>query len=159
LYTTSAGFPEDVLQVYRSRQYHEQAHRVQVHDLLIDAVPCGYDKESPDRKRPRFHRGPLQMMGWLVALLYNAMTDLADKLGGDYCGSHVETLRRKFIHRPGQLYETPEALIVHLDPFAGQAELVPVIDPLNASNHRLPWLDNRRLVMSLTPPGKTRAGS
>lgn len=159
LYTTSAGFPEDVLQVYRSRQYHEQAHRVQVHDLLIDAVPCGYDKESPDRKRPRFHRGPLQMMGWLVALLYNAMTDLADKLGGDYRGSHVETLRRKFIHRPGQLYETPEALIVHLDPFAGQAELVPVIDQLNASNHRLPWLDNRRLVMSLTPPGKTRAGS
>jgi hypothetical protein len=56
------------------------------------------------------------------------------------------------------LYETPEALIVYLDPFAGQAELEPVIDKLNASNHRLPWLDNRRLVMSLTPHRETRAG-
>jgi hypothetical protein len=56
------------------------------------------------------------------------------------------------------LYETPEALIVYLDPFAGQDELQPLIDQLNAGNHRLPWLDNRRLVMSLTPDGKTRAG-
>ena len=49
-----------------------------MHDLLVDAVPCGYDKESPDRKRPRFHRGPLQMIGWLVALVYNAVADLAE---------------------------------------------------------------------------------
>ena len=146
------------MRIYRSRQYHEQAHRVEVHDLMMDAVPCGYDKESPDRKRPRFHRGPLQMMGWLVALLYNAMADMAAALGPDHRGDQVETLRRKFINQPGQLYETPEALIVYLNPFAGQAELVPVIDKLNASNHRLPWLDNRRLVMSLTPHRETRAG-
>jgi hypothetical protein len=36
--------------------------------------------------------------------------------------------------------------------------LLPVIDDLNAGNHRLPWLDNRRLVMALTPRGKARAG-
>ena len=70
----------------------------------------------------------------------------------------MRTLRRKFFNRPGQLYETPEALIVYLDPFAGQEELVPVIDVLNAGNHRLPWLDNRRLIMSLTPGRETRAG-
>jgi len=29
---------------------------------------------------------------------------------------------------------------------------------LNAGTHRLPWLDNRRLVMSLTPRGEARAG-
>jgi hypothetical protein len=98
------------------------------------------------------------MMGWLVALLYNAMADMAAALGPDHRGDQVETLRRKFINQPGQLYETPEALIVYLNPFAGQAELVPVIDKLNASNHRLPWLDNRRLVMSLTPHRETRAG-
>ena len=74
-------------------------------------------------------------------------------MGEDYAGDHVRTLRRKFFNRPGQLYETPEALIVYLDPFAGQEALVPVIDEFNAGNHRLPWLDNRRLVMSLTPPG------
>jgi hypothetical protein len=70
----------------------------------------------------------------------------------------VRTLRRQFFHRPGTLYETPEALIVYLDPFTGQDELLPVIDEMNASNHRLPWLDNRRLVMALTPRGEARAG-
>ena len=158
LYTTSAGYPEDLLRVYRTRQYHEQAHRVEVHDLMVDAVPCGYDKESPERGRPRFHRGPLQMMGWLVALMYNAVADWAAELGPDHRGDHVQTLRRKFFNRPGQMYETAEALIVSLDPFGGQEELAPAIDKLNAGNHRLPWLDNRRLVMSLTPRRKTHAG-
>jgi hypothetical protein len=157
LYTTSAGFPEDVLQVYRSRQHHEQAHRVEVHDLMVDAVPCGYDKESLDRQRPRFHRGPLQMMGWMVALLYNAVSDLAAALGPDYADDHVQTLRRKFFNRPGVLYETPQALIVYLDPFAEQDKLTPLIDKLNAANHRLPWLDNRRLIISPTPRREARA--
>lgn len=157
LYTTSAGFPEDVLSIFRARQYHEQAHRVEVHDLFVDAVPCGYDKDSPDRRRPRFQRGPLQMIGWLVALMYNAVADLGEALGEGYAGDHMRTLRRKFFNRPGQLYETPEALIVYLDPFADQDELVPVIDELNAGHHRLPWLDNRRLVMSLTPTAQACA--
>ena len=98
------------------------------------------------------------MIGWLVALAYNAAADLAQALGADHVGDHVRTLRRKFFNRPGQLYETPEALIVHLDPFMGQDELLPVLDELNASNHRLPWLGNRRLVMSLTPHQQARAG-
>jgi hypothetical protein len=158
LYTTCAGDPEDVLTVFRARQYHEQGFRVGVHDLALNAVPCAYDKQSPDRKRPRFHRGPLQMIGWLVALVYNAVAALTEALGEDHSGDHVRTLRRKFFNRPGRLYETPEALIVHLDPFTGQDELLSVIDALNAGNHRLPWLDNRRLVMSLTPRGQARAG-
>ena len=68
LYTTAAEQPAELLPIYRTRQNHEQGFRVGVHDLGMDAVPCGYDKESPDRKRPRFQRGPLQMIGWLVAL-------------------------------------------------------------------------------------------
>jgi hypothetical protein len=158
LYTTCAGYPEDVLTIFRARQHHEQGFRVAVHDLGLNAVPCGYDKQSSDRKRPCFHRGPLQMLGWLVALVYNAAADLAEALGQDHIGDHVRTLRRKFFNRPGQLYETPEALIVHLDPFQGQDELLPVIDALNVGNHRLPWLANRRLVMSLTPRGQARSG-
>jgi len=158
LYTTSAGFPEDILTIFRGRQHHEQGHRLEVHDLFVDAVPCGYDKESPNRKRPRFHRGPLQMLGWLVALLYNAVADLAEALGKDHAGQHVRTLRRTFFNRPGQLYETSEALIVYLDPFLGQEELLPVIDELNAGKHCIPWLGNRRLVMSLAPTAETRAG-
>ena len=158
LYTTAAGEPQDILPIFRARQNHEQSFRVGVHDLGLNVVPCGYDKESPDRQRPRFHRGPLQMIGWLVALVYNAVADLAEALGADRAGDHVQTLRRQFFNRPGQLYETPEALIVHLDPFQGQDELQPVIDQLNVDQHRLPWLDNRRLVMSLTPRRDNRAG-
>jgi hypothetical protein len=161
LYTTSTVETleaHDVLSIFRGRQHHEQGHRVEVQDLFANAVPCGYDKDSPDRKRPRFQRGPLQMIGWLVALVYNAVADLAETLGQDHWGEHVRTLRRQFFNRPGQLYETPEALIVYLDPFRGQNELLPLIDQLNAGQHRIPWLDNRRLVMSLTPRAPARAG-
>jgi hypothetical protein len=158
LFTTNAGELLDVLTMFRGRQYHEQGYRVGVHDESLDAVPCGYDKESPDPKRPRFGRGPLQMMGWLVALVYNACADFAEGLAGDYRGSHVRTLRRQFFNRPGQLYGTPEALIVSLDPFTGQQALAPLIDAFNAAEHRLTWLDNRRLVMTLTPTHPPRAG-
>jgi hypothetical protein len=151
LFTTAVVTPLDVLTMFRARQRHEQAYRVGVCDEALDAVPCGYDKGSPDPKRPRFHRGPLQLAGWLVALVYNAVADLAADLGGDWEGSHVRTIRRTFLNRPGMLYGTPEALVVQLDPYAGQGVLEPVIDRFNAAGHRIPWLENRRLVLSLTP--------
>src|SRR6516225_8871407 len=158
LYTTSAGCPADVLPVFRARQHHEQAYRVGVYDEFLDAVPCGYDKHSPDRQRPRFHRGPLQMIGWLVALVYNAVADLAAGLAKDHTGAFVSTLRRQFFNRPGRLYCTPEALLVYLDPFGGQEALEPVVDRFNAAGHRLPWLDGRRIVISLTPRRPPEAG-
>ena len=66
--------------------------------------------------------------------------------------------RRTFFNRPGQLYVTPEAVVVYLDPFRGQEALVPVIDHFNAAGHRLPWLENRLIVMSLTPRGRGGRG-
>lgn len=159
LYTTSDAGPWEVLQNFRTRQHHEQGYRVGVHDQFLNAVPCGYDKESPDRKRPRFHRGPLQMIGWLVGLVYNAIGDLTDKLPQRYHGAHVSTVRRTFLNQRGQLYLTPSTLIVQFDPFHEQEALVPVIDELNHQPCRLPWLDNRQLVLSLTPQGdQPRAG-
>jgi hypothetical protein len=158
LFTTSAGFDTDVLHLFRTRQNHEQSYRVEVHDAFVDTAPCGYDKESPDRKRPRFHRGPLQMIGWLIALTYNAVADFAMVLPDDFAGCHLRTMRRMFFNRPGTLYQTPEALIVYLDPFAGQETLVPVVDTFNAARHRLPWLEDRQVLVSLTPPAQPRAG-
>src|SRR5215468_2772176 len=158
LLTTSLGEVDEVLGLFRLRPYHEQAYRVGVYDESLDRVPCGYDQQSPDPKRPRWPRGPLQRIGWLVALVYNAVADFAEALEGDCAGCQVRTLRRMFFNRPGQLYATPEALIVCLDPFAGQEALVPVIDAVNVAGHRLPWLDNRGLVMSLTPRQQQRAG-
>jgi hypothetical protein len=157
LFTTTEATPLDVLTMFRARQNHEQSYRVGVHDLNLDAVPCGYDKDSPDPNRPRFPRGPLQMMGWLVGLVYNAMADLAGELGKNWEGCHVRTIRRTFLNRPGLVYGTPTAVVVQLDPFAEQAALSSLIDRFNACGHRLPWLENRRLILSLSP--KNRCGT
>jgi len=154
LYTTRTSMqlqPIEVVKTFRTRQHHEQGYRVEVHDEFLNATPCGYDKQSPDRKRPRFQRGPLQMIGWLAALVYNSVGDLAQQLPSQYLGAHVKTLRRTFMNRPGQLYATPKALIVYLDPFRHQEALIPTIDQINSEKHRVPWLDNRQLVISLTP--------
>jgi hypothetical protein len=159
LYTTALDTigSDEVLSVFRKRQRHEQSYRVEVHDAFVDAAPGGYDKDSPDVVRPRFQRGGLQMVGWLVALVYNAVADLAEALTGDFAGCHIRTIRRTFFNRPGTMYLTPEALIVCLDPFSGQEALIPVIDEFNAERHRLPWLANRPVVLSLTPHPRRRA--
>jgi hypothetical protein len=158
LFTTTIVSPLDVLTMFRARQRHEQAYRVGVYDEFLDAAPCAYDKESPDPRRPRFHRGPLQMLGWLMALVYNTLGDWAGALTGDWHDCHVRTLRRTFLNRPGRLYGTPEALIVQWDPFAGQEALLPMLDTFNAAGHRIPWLENRRLVLALTPRGRGARG-
>jgi hypothetical protein len=158
LYTTSSDEPRDVLERFRSRQHHEQAYRIGVYDEFLNAVPCGYDKESPDRRRPRFHRGPLQMIGWLVALVYNAVADLASHLPELYHGAHVDTLRRAFFNQPGQIYLTPNTLMVQLASFSQQEALTPCMDSLNQQQHRIPWLDDRRLVICPTPSARPRAG-
>jgi len=159
LFTTSLVPPLDVLTMFRSRQHHEQAYRVGVYDEALDAVPCGYDKKSPDPKRPRFGRGALQLVGWLVALVYNAVADVAQELGRGWEGCHLRTLRRAIINRAGMIYGTPRAVVVQFDPFAGQEVLTPVIDRFNTEDHRLPWLENRRVVLSLTPRRRDGPGS
>jgi hypothetical protein len=159
LYTTCEKEAVETLEVltdFRTRQHHEQAYRVGKYDAMLDGVPCGYDKESPDPQRPRWQRGGMQMIGWLVALVYNAVANMAVELAGDYDGSHIRTMRRNFFERPGTLYQTPEALIVSLDPFRGQEALIPVIDEFNEQAHRLPWLEDRQVVVCLTPQTRCR---
>ena len=91
--------PNEVVEEFRQRQHHEQGYRVEVHDAFLNAARCGYDKESPDRKRPRFCRGPLQMIGWLVGLFYNACADFAAELGPAWEDVFIRTLRRTFFNR------------------------------------------------------------
>ena len=78
-----------------------------MYDAFLDAVPCGYDKDSPDPKRPRFQRGPLQMIGWLVALVYNGVADFAERLVGTSraamygrCGVCSSTVRERCTRPP-----------------------------------------------------------
>jgi len=97
------------------------------------------------------------MVGWLAALVFNAIMDLADQLPTRFQQAHVRTIRRTFFNRPGDIYVTPEAVVVWLDEFAEQDALQPVLDRFNAAEHRVPWLDNRLLVLSLPAP-TARAG-
>jgi hypothetical protein len=124
----------------------------------LKAILAGFRRVFRGGMRAELPPGPFQMIGWLVALVYNAVGDFASALAGDFVGCHVRTLRRMFFNRPGALYETPEAMVVCLDRFAGQQALVPVIDAFNAAGHRLPWLENRQVVVSLTPDGQPRSG-
>jgi hypothetical protein len=157
LYTSSDAEAGAVLDTFRLRQHHEQGFRVQVHDDFLNAVPCGYDKDSPDRHHPRFHRGPPQLMGWLACLVYNACTAFAEELSATCTGQFIRTLRRTFFNRKGKLYCTPRTLIVYLEEFPEQDLLVEYIDQFNTAEHRVPWLDNRQLILSLSPQA-ARAG-
>ena len=151
--------PIDVVEEFRQRQHHEQGYRVEVHDMNLNAARCSYDKDSPDRKRPRFCRGPLQMIGWLSALFYNACADFAAELGPPWNNVFIRTLRRAFFNRPGKLYLTPTSVIVYFDrEFGYQDDLVPMIDRINKEQHRIPWMDNRLLVLSVCPHREPRAG-
>ena len=158
LYTTSLDEPLEVLERFRTRQHQEQAYRIGVHGESMNAAPNGYDKDSPNRRRPRFHRGPLQMIGCLIGLVYNAIADLVTQLPESRQGAHVDTVRRCFFNKRGQLYLTPNTLIVQLNPFSEQEALIPCIDSVNEEALHIPWLNDRRLVISLTPSAQPRAG-
>jgi hypothetical protein len=162
LYTSSTAeqlAPREVLEEFRLRQHHEQGHRVETHDLFLNAARCGYDKESPDRKRPRFCRGPLQMTSWLVALVMNACADFAASLGTEWEGSFVRTLRRAYFNQSGTIYLTPTSVIVFFDhELRDQTKLLSVIDRINLERHRIPWMNNRTLVLSILPHSPSRAG-
>lgn len=162
LYTTQTNDaldPRQVLEEFRQRQHHEQGYRVQVHDEQLNAAICGYDKQSLDRNQPRFCRGPLQMVGWLAALVYNACADFGGNLGQRWQDVFIRTLRKEFFNQPGKLYCTPTALVVCFDcEYDQEHPLIRYIDQMNAQQHRIPWLDNRLLVFSARPPTKSREG-
>jgi hypothetical protein len=47
-------------------------------------------------------------------------------------------------------------VIIGLEEFADQEALQPVLDRFHAAEQRVPWLDNRLLVLSLPPPAPDR---
>jgi hypothetical protein len=91
------------------------------------------------------------LVGWLACLVYNACAAFLAGLSPALAGMFVATARRLFFHRQGDLYCTPKALIVYLEEFPEQDLLVNYIDAFNAAQHRVPWLENRQLVLSLSP--------
>lgn len=139
-----------LIQEFRRRQHHEQAYRIGVHALDLDAAPSGYAKGSAPH-RPAFRPAALTWAAWTKALAANLIERLGARLGPPWTHAHPRTLRRTFLTRPGTLRETPDTLLVELDWFPQQAALRPLVDALNAARVHLPGPGGRRrrLLMAL----------
>lgn len=138
--------PLDLLHEYRTRQHHEQGHRIGVHDLWIDTSASGYPKRSPP-DRPGFRRGPFALYAWIAALAWDALRTLGDSLPPRFHLAHPRTLRRWVLLRDADLILTSTHLLVVLTFSARRAWLRPLVRQFNDAEVVLPWLGGRRVVM------------
>ena len=138
--------PLELLHEYRTRQHHEQGHRIGVHDLRIDTSPSGYPKRGrPDR--PGFRQGPLHLPAWIAALAWGALCELSALLPSKFRFAHPRTLRRWLLMRDADLIVTPSHLLVVLAFEPRRAWLRPLIQRFNQIEVALPWFGGRRVVM------------
>jgi len=145
--------PLDLVHEFRTRQHHEQSHRIAVHDLMLDTAPSGYPKKGmPDR--PGFRQGPLHLCSWIVALASHAVLNLGASLPTRFHRAHPRTLRRWVLQRDAELYVTPSHLLVVLDSARGRLWLRPLLQQLNEANVTLPWLDHRRVAIGFAPTAR-----
>ena len=147
-----------LIQQFRSRQHHEQAYRVGVHDLNLDAITHGYVKDS-DLEAPDFDPARITLVGWLKALAFNVLQAFKANLRDPFAKMQAGSLMRRFLLRPGSLYATAEELIVALDPFGSREVLRLYVEQLNAAEHRIPWLGNRRLRVTFADHDSETSGS
>lgn len=139
----------DLLHEYRTRQHHEQGHRIGVHDLMLDTVPSGYPKSSR-ADRPGFRQGPIRLCAWITALAWDALCELSAALPKRFHWAHPRTLRRWVLERDAELVLTRSHLLVVLASTRGLLWLRPLVRKLNDTAPELPWLDRRRLIMGFS---------
>lgn len=139
----------DIISEFRSRQHHEQTYRVMLHDSHVDTVASGYNKKSSNPARPGFLQAAITLYAWTVALATHALADLANTLPRTFHRAHPRTLRRWFLHTPAALFLGQGTLIVALQPRAMLETWHILIDRINRSRFRIPWLDDRRLILSI----------
>ena len=147
-----------LIQEFRSRQHHEQAYRVGVHDLNLDAITHGYVKDS-DPEAPDFDSARITLVGWLKALAFNVLQAFKANLRDPFGKMQAGSLMRHFLLRPGSLYATADELVVALDPFGSREVLTKYVEQLNANEHRIPWLGNRRLRVTFADRESKTSGS
>lgn len=144
--------PYQIVQEFRTRQHHEQRYRTLLHDAYVDTAPSGYDKQSRNLSRPGFKQNALTIYAWVAALATNVLETFADSLPAEFRHAHPRTFRRWLFSAPADLYLTKNTLVVLLDSIRPR-HLRPVfeslIDATNRRRIRIPWLANRRLVLSM----------
>lgn len=137
----------------RQRQHHEPRYRILRHDALVDAAPAGDDQHSPDPNKPRFRPAALSLYAWTVALATDALERLGTRLGDRFVHSHPRTLRRYLLCLPGELYRLGAdrlLVVVHAQRLRPLWEKR--VRRLNRDPVRIPWLQNRKLLLCLDPP-------
>jgi hypothetical protein len=138
-----------LLHEYRTRQHHEQGHRIGVHDLMLDTVPSGYPKRGrPDR--PGFRQGPIRLCAWITALAWDALCELSASLPKRLHWAHPRALRRWVLERDAELFLTRSHLLVVLASTRGLLWLRPLVRKLNDAAPELPWLNGRRVAMGFS---------
>lgn len=151
--------PYDLVREFRERQHHEQTYRIMLHDAYVDTAPSGYNKESTNPRRPGFRQNALTLYAWIAALATNALDAFTTALPAHLlprrlklAHAHPRTLRRWLLTTPAEIYQTTETLIVLLAP----RHLRPLWEHLaaraNTRPARIPWMDDRRLIISLAGP-------
>jgi hypothetical protein len=141
----------DIVEEFRLRQHHEQRYRVLVHDAFVDTAPSGYDKDSKDVERPLFDEAALTLYAWIAAVVSNIVDEFSETLPG-FHRAHLRTLRRWFFEAPAELYLGRGTLIVFLQPKRLHELWLSLIQTANARATRIPWMEDRRLVLSMEPP-------
>jgi hypothetical protein len=143
---------------FRQRQHHEQAYRVGVHDLNLDALTHGYEKDS-DPEAPTFDEARVGLVAWIKAVAFNALQRFKSHLAEPFGKMQAGSLMRLFLLRPGRLYATRDEFIVEIDPHPARRALEDYVGKLNQAGHRIPWLGNRHLRIVLAEGEVKNPGS
>ncbi len=139
----------DLVKEFRTRQHHEQTYRVMLHDIYVDTAPSGYNKRSRNPKRPGFRQNALTLYSWVAALATNTLLTFTELLPEQFTRAHPRTLRRWFFRTTAELYLGDGTLIVSLQPKRLLHVWAELVASFNRRHIRLPWFDNRRVIMSL----------
>lgn len=145
----------DLVREFRTRQHHEQRYRVMLHDAFVDTAPSGYNKSSSNPRRPGFQQNALTLYAWIAALATNALDELTSRLPASFHHAHPRTLRRWLLNMKADIFLGNDTLIVLLKPKRLRSLWAFLVRRANRNPVRIPWMENRRLILSLELPKRS----
>jgi hypothetical protein len=147
-----ASTGRDLVHEFRTRQHHEQRYRVMLHDAFVDTAPSGYNKDSLNPRRPGFEQNALTLYAWVAALATNALDEFTHQLPRRFLHAHPRTLRRWLFNMKADIFLGHGTLLVMLKPKRLRPLWLTLIRHANRHPVRIPWMDNRRLILSIDSP-------
>jgi hypothetical protein len=149
----------DLVREFRTRQHHEQTYRILLHDAFVATAPSGYNKRSRNVRRPGFRQNAITLYTWIAALATNTLDAFTRTLPEHFLHAHPRTLRRWIFNVDADLFLGNDTLIVLFHPRRLLGLWQHLVRRANRHPVRIPWLDNRRLILALDRPGARRATS